>query len=103
MRRAAAALLDGAIVAVKGLGGYHLACRADDEAAVARLRARKHREDRPFALMARDLATARTLVELGEAEAALLAGARAPDRARRRGAPTRRWRRRSPRAAPSSA
>ena len=82
MRLAAAALLDGAIVAVKGLGGYHLACRADDEQAVARLRARKHREDRPFALMARDLAAARTLVELGEAEAALLAGARAPDRAR---------------------
>ena len=55
MRAAAALLLDGAIVAVKGLGGYHLACRADDEAAVARLRARKHREDRPFALMAPDV------------------------------------------------
>jgi len=75
---AATALLDGEIVAVKGLGGYHLACRADDEQAVARLRARKHREDRPFALMARDVATARTLVELGEAEARLLAGHERP-------------------------
>jgi hydrogenase maturation protein HypF len=78
LRLAAAALLEGEIVAVKGLGGYHLACRADDEDAVARLRARKHREDRPFALMARDVAAAGTLVELGEAEAALLAGHERP-------------------------
>jgi hydrogenase maturation protein HypF len=48
---AVAALLAGGIVAVKGIGGFHLACRADDEAAVARLRAAKHREDRPFAVM----------------------------------------------------
>jgi hydrogenase maturation protein HypF len=78
LRLAAAALLDGAIVAVKGLGGYHLACRADDEAAVARLRARKHREDRPFALMAPDVEAARALVELGEREAELLLGRERP-------------------------
>ena len=78
LRLAAAALRDGEIVAVKGLGGYHLACRADDEHAVARLRARKHREDRPFALMVRDVATARTLVALGEPEADLLAGHERP-------------------------
>ena len=58
---AAALLRGGAILAVKGIGGYHLACRADDEAAVAALRTRKHREDRPFALMAADLDAARGL------------------------------------------
>jgi hydrogenase maturation protein HypF len=77
LRAAAAALLDGQIVAVKGIGGYHLACRADEEAAVARLRARKHRDDKPFALMVRDLAAASALVTLTDAERALLA---APER-----------------------
>ena len=85
----AALLRQGAIVAVKGIGGYHLACRADDERAVAALRARKHREDKPFALMAADLAGARALVTLGHAEAALLTEPRAADRAR---SALRRWR-----------
>ncbi len=74
---AADALRAGAIVAVKGVGGYHLACRADDEGAVAALRLRKHREDKPFALMAADVGDARRVVVLGEAEAALL---RSPQR-----------------------
>jgi hydrogenase maturation protein HypF len=73
---AAAALHEGAIVAVKGLGGYHLACRADAEGVVARLRARKRREDKPFALMAADLAAASSLVQLSDDDAALL-GSRA--------------------------
>jgi hydrogenase maturation protein HypF len=68
----------GRILAVKGLGGYHLACRADDEQAVARLRARKHREDRPFALMVGDLEAARALVALGTGEEALLASPARP-------------------------
>ena len=72
VRAAADDLLDGRVLAIKGLGGYHLACRADDETAVAALRARKHREDRPFALLVAGVAAARELVELGDAEAALL-------------------------------
>ena len=69
---AARALAAGLIVAVKGLGGFHLACRADSEAAVSALRARKHREDRPFALMAPDVESAGTLAELGAEELSLL-------------------------------
>ncbi len=51
---AVAVLRDGGIVAVKGLGGYHLACLAGDEAAVARLRTRKEREEKPLAVMTGD-------------------------------------------------
>jgi hydrogenase maturation protein HypF len=75
---AAAALLDGRIVAVKGIGGFHLACRAADEGAVARLRARKRREEKPFAVMVPDVATAHLLVSLSPAEGALLAGRERP-------------------------
>ena len=69
-----AALREGAVVAVKGIGGYHLACLAAREPAVAALRARKHREDKPFAVMVRDVDAARALVSLTDEEAALLAG-----------------------------
>jgi hydrogenase maturation protein HypF len=74
----AAAWDAGQVVAVKGLGGFHLACRADHEDAVAALRSRKHREDKPFALMAPDLDAARAIVELTPAEEALLLGRERP-------------------------
>jgi hydrogenase maturation protein HypF len=66
------ALLAGRIVAIKGLGGYHLACRADDDDAVAPLRSRKHREEKPFALIAPSVEAASELVELGDMERELL-------------------------------
>lgn len=69
---AAAAILEGRIVAVKGLGGFHLACRADHPEAVAEIRGRKHREDKPFAIMVPGLSEARELVEMGPEEEALL-------------------------------
>lgn len=62
---ACAALLQaGQIVALKGIGGFHLACDASNQAAVARLRAAKHREAKPFAVMLRDLSVAARYVEL---------------------------------------
>ena len=72
------ALRDGAIVAVKGIGGYHLACRADDEVAVAALRGRKHREERPFAIMVAGIEDARALVRAGVEDEALLLSHRRP-------------------------
>jgi len=77
IRRAAEILRAGGILAVKGLGGYHLACDARNPAAVAALRDRKYRKEKPFALMVRDVEMARTLVELSsEAEALLTSVAR---------------------------
>ncbi len=75
---AADMLAAGRIVAVKGIGGFHLAVRADDEQAVARLRQMKQRDAKPFALMGRDLATLRRLVTLSPAAEAALAGPAAP-------------------------
>jgi hydrogenase maturation protein HypF len=69
---AAALLRNGQILAIKGLGGYHLAADAGCEAAVAGLRSRKHREDKPFAVMTADLATAKELAEVDAAAAALI-------------------------------
>jgi hydrogenase maturation protein HypF len=69
---AAEVLRSGRILAVKGLGGYHLAVSATDERATARLRARKHREDRPFAVMVADLAAARALCDVDPVSQALL-------------------------------
>ena len=77
IRRAAEILLAGGILAVKGVGGYHLTCDARNPAAVATLRDRKYRKEKPFALMVRDVKMARTLVELSsEAEALLISVAR---------------------------
>ena len=72
---AIALLRSGGIVAVKGLGGYHLACLASDERAVARLRARKHREEKPFALMSGD---PESLCAVDDEERALLASPARP-------------------------
>lgn len=77
--RAASLLLrHGAIIALKGLGGFQLACHASDESAVARLRRLKRRERRPFALMARDLQAVHRYCSPNEAERALLACAAGP-------------------------
>ncbi len=75
---AVAALRRGQILALKGIGGYHLACRADDERAVVTLRGRKHREEKPFALMAPSPAAAETLVCLDTEGRELLAGPARP-------------------------
>lgn len=72
------ALQEGKVVAVKGMGGYHLACRADDPDAVARLRRRKAREEKPFAVMARDLSVLRRLVRSTDDEERVLTGGAHP-------------------------
>lgn len=70
-------LAEGRIVAVKGIGGYHLTCDAQNMEAVRALRERKYRKEKPFALMVKDLATAHRVVELStEAEALLTSTAR---------------------------
>lgn len=78
IKEAARRLVQGQIVAIKGLGGYHLACDAANELAVKRLRESKHREFKPFALMAPDIETARQLVFTSPEEEALLTSWRRP-------------------------
>ncbi|MDI3424034.1 carbamoyltransferase HypF [Streptomyces luteolus] len=75
---ARALLAEGAVLAVKGLGGYHLACDATHAGAVAALRRRKARGDKPFALMARNIADVEHLVHIGPEERDLLTGSVRP-------------------------
>jgi len=72
------AIAGGRIGALKGLGGFHLACDAADDAAVRRLRERKHRDEKPFAVMVADVAAAEALCEVRDAERALLTSPRRP-------------------------
>ncbi len=62
----------GGVLALKGAGGFHLVCNAADELAIARLRERKHRPDKPFAVMVGGIASARSLAMLGAEDEALL-------------------------------
>ena len=78
IEEAAALLTAGRIVAIKGVGGYQLACRADDNAAVTRLRLRKHREEKPFALLVAAVDAARELVELDDLAVRALNGPETP-------------------------
>ena len=72
VRATAELLRSGKIVAVKGLGGYHLVCDAANHAAVLALRERKYRKEKPFAVMAKDLASARALAHLTAGAEALM-------------------------------
>lgn len=78
LRTAADVLIDGGVVAVKGLGGFHLACSALDGRAVSTLRERKRRDEKPFAVMVRDLSEARAAAELTLLEEELLASPERP-------------------------
>ena len=71
-------LAEGRILAIKGIGGFHLACDAANATAVAELRRRKRRFGKPFALMARDLETIRAVCRVTDTEAALLESPAAP-------------------------
>lgn len=72
------ALAAGLVVAIKGIGGYHLACVVDDEAVVGALRSRKARGAKPFAVLVRDIEVARRYAHIDDTEAAVLSGPARP-------------------------
>jgi len=78
IQKARQLLADGKFLAIKGLGGFHLACDATNQAAVAKLRLRKRRPAKPFALMAYDLETIRSYIHLTPAAESLLTSPQAP-------------------------
>ncbi len=78
IRSAATMLASGYIVAVKGLGGYHLACDARNASAVRELRNRKYRKEKPFALMAKNLDITRSLVSVSDETETLLTSTARP-------------------------
>lgn len=71
-------LKEGKIVAIKGIGGIHLACDANNKQAVLRLRKRKQREAKPFAIMAKDIQTAKELVDISSVEESFLTSKERP-------------------------
>jgi len=76
--KAVQALDNGNILAIKGVGGYHLACDATDDDAVRRLRERKHRDEKPFAVMVRDIEAAHKLCHISHDEERLLTSPQRP-------------------------
>jgi hydrogenase maturation protein HypF len=76
--KTAAYLRDGKIVAIKGIGGYHLACDARNPEVISTLRTRKYRKEKPFAVMAQDIDVARTLVHLTPEVEALMSSVARP-------------------------
>ena len=71
-------LKEGKIVAIKGLGGFHIACDATNEKAVRRLRSEKRRSNKPFALMSPDIETIKKFCRVSEEEEAVLVSNRRP-------------------------
>jgi len=78
MNRARELISKGEILAVKGIGGYHLCCNAEDPAAVKTLRGRKGRAHKPLAIMARNLEGVLKVCQVSEREAGILSGSRKP-------------------------